>query len=91
MEPLQRRILADGRILELWVMIFNVRITITTPEDDGISYEDMWCYKMARRFDALSAFFSWDGVGEPPGWNKHPPTGRWREDGTPASEINQRG
>jgi hypothetical protein len=88
--PLLRRDLEDGRIVELHSMIFNYRITITSPENDGTCYDDMWCWKGERLAAALAAFAAWNGEGEPDGWNKHPPTGRWREDGTPATEINQR-
>ena len=89
-KPLQRRLLADGRILELWLQAFNFRITVTLPENDNICCEDLWCYKQSRLLEVLKAFEEWDGEGEPPGWNKHPPTGRWREDGTAGSEICQR-
>lgn len=88
--PLRRRVLPDGRILDLWVQMFNFRITVTLPENDDIYFEDMWCYKQSRLVEALAAFETWDGQGEPPGWNKHPPSGRWREDGTEASEVNHR-
>ncbi len=86
--PLARRVLNDGRILELWRMVFSFRLTVTLPENDGICWEDAWCY--TSQIDGLMAFALWDGRGEPNGWNKHPTSGRWRQDGTPASEINQR-
>lgn len=89
-KPLQRRVLPDGRIVELWLQVVNFRITITTPENDGVCFDDMWCYKQSRFVEVLEAFMAWSGEGEPPGWNKHPSTGRWREDGTAGSEINQR-
>jgi hypothetical protein len=87
---LLKRILPDGRILELVPMLFNLRITVTLPEHDGLFWEDAWCYKDKKA--ALSAYLSWDGTGEdgPPGWNKHPHTGRWRADGTAASEEVRR-
>lgn len=88
--PLRRRVLPDGRIAELHLQVYNFRITVTLPENDGMTYDDMWCYKQSRRLEVLKAFEEWNGEDEPPGWNKHPPSGRWREDGTPESEINQR-
>lgn len=79
--------LPDGRIVELMRMLFNYRIYIRQP-GDPFGYDDCWCYQ--SRIDAGAAFDTWDGEGEPPGWNKHPTTGRWRGDGLPGSEINQR-
>lgn len=85
-----RRVLPDGRILELLPMAFgNVRLTITLPELDGEAYEDGWCYHREGHGKAWIALLTWDGEGEPQGWNKHPFTGRYRRDGTPESEINQ--
>lgn len=88
-KPLHRRVLEDGRILELWLTVYNWRITITEPQSDGFCHENMWCFKRERLAEALAAFHDWDGAGEPEGWNKHPPTGRWREDGTAATERNR--
>ena len=86
-----RRVLADGRILELWAMLLgNVRLTITLPELDGRCWDDAWCFNRDNTIRALIAFATWDGEGEPDGWNKHPTSGRWRKDGSPESEINQR-
>lgn len=82
------RKLPDGRILELVPMLFTVRLTVSLPELYGVCYEDGWCFTDPAA--AVLAFETWDGEGDgPPGWNKHPFTGRWRKDGTPASEINQ--
>lgn len=38
------------------------------------SYDDRWCYRNYEQ--AKAAFDSWDGVGEPHGWAKHPRTRR---------------
>lgn len=89
--PLFRRVLEDGRIVELWPMLYNFRITITEPQNDGFTFDDGWCYTGDRLVAAKQAFDDWDGKGEPQGWNKHPTSGRWRGDGTAASEENQRG
>jgi hypothetical protein len=87
-KPIVRRVLDDGRIVELWRTVFNLRITITLPENDGMCWNDAWCFRDIGA--AFTAALSWDGEGEPDGWIKHPPSGRARPDGTPASEYNQR-
>lgn len=84
-----KKTLADGRIVELFRMLFNYRICISTPEVYGVFVEDAWCFKDLKA--ALAAFADWNGEGEPLGWNKHPKTGRWREDGTPESETGREG
>jgi hypothetical protein len=88
MDSLLRRVLPDGRVVELWRMLFNDRITIALAEHDGTFFEDAWCY--VDRALARAVAETWDGEGDPPGWNKHPNTGRWRPDGTMESEIDQR-
>jgi hypothetical protein len=80
-----RRLLPDGRILEVFRLIYTWRLTVTHPRDDGICWEDAWCYPTLPAIAA--AFFAWNGEGEPDGWIRHPVTGRRRPDGTAASEI----
>jgi hypothetical protein len=58
----------------MWRMLFNWRITITEPQNDGIYWEDAWCYNDSVICEA--AFKTWDGEGEPLGWVKHPMSGR---------------
>lgn len=87
-KPLARRVLEDGRILELWQMMFNVRLTVTLPENVDMCWEDAWCFR--DPVAAYVAIATWNGEGEPDGWIKHPPSGRARPDGTPASEYCQR-
>lgn len=41
-EALYRRVLADGRIIEVWPQVTNVHLTITLPGLDGQVYEDDW-------------------------------------------------
>jgi hypothetical protein len=67
-------------------MIYTVRLTVSRPELQDVCWEDAWCYR--EPIAALVAFMEWNGTGDdgPPGWNKHPLSGRWREDGTPATE-----
>jgi hypothetical protein len=43
---------------------------------------DLWCY--ADLSTAVQAAQSWDGVGEPAQWLRHPPSGRRRPNGDPA-------
>lgn len=84
----RRRVLPDGRYLDLVRMLFNWRLLVSDAANVDVSWEDAWCYQDEAAVHA--AFENWDGIGEPAGWNKHPTSGRWRHDGTPESEINQR-
>lgn len=74
---LHRKVLPDGRIVEVWRMLFNLRITVSEPQNDGICWEDAWCYNAPAV--CIAAFHAWDGEGEPVGWIKHPLSGRRRE------------
>lgn len=40
--PFYRRVLPDGRIIEVWPQLHNVHLTITKAEFDGQVYEDDW-------------------------------------------------
>jgi hypothetical protein len=56
---------------------------LTTSIISGVeisSYDDRWCYQTYEH--AKSAFDSWDGVGEPLGWTKHPRTRRRADNAT---------
>lgn len=75
--PLVRRVLPDGRIVEVWRMFYNNRITVTSPQNDGISWDEAYCYK--DRALAVRVAETWDGEDEPAGWNKNLQTGEWRE------------
>lgn len=86
--PLLRRVLADGRILEVWRYIFNHRLTIADPQHGGMYFADQWCYHDLPT--AERAFNEWDGDGEPAGWMKHPTTGRYMPNGDPARETVNR-
>lgn len=72
------RRLPDGSRLHLWSMIFNVRLSVSSPidaADDGST--DGWCFDRTNVMDAVIAFITWDGQGDPPGrWKKHVTTGR---------------
>ncbi len=50
-------------------------------------YEDRWCYEtVAQATDALAKWSGADGT-EPEGWHRHPPSGRRRKNGDPATEY----
>lgn len=51
----------------LWTWAIIADITET-------GYEERWCYHELG--DALYAFETWDGEGEPTGWHRHPTSGR---------------
>lgn len=87
--PVRRKVLPNGDVLELWLQMFNLRITYTLARDVNVSWERAWAYKLERRLEVLKIFEEWSGEGEPPLWNKCEVTGRWREDGTVATEIYQ--
>ena len=86
---IDERTLPDGRVLFLLKYLFNHRIAIA-PEAGSPFFDDEWCFKDPK--EAARVWATWDGEGEdgPPGWNKHPSSGRWREDGTAASEDKRR-
>lgn len=76
--PLYERTLDDGRILAVYQMLFTTRICIGP--NDGLTYEDGWCYPNTDR--ALHCAEIWDGEGDPGvGWIKQISTGRRRSDG----------
>lgn len=87
-KPLERRILESGDILELWRMLFTWRLTVTEPQNDGMCWSDAWCYDDQRA--ARTAFFRWNGEGEPAGWIKHPMSGRWQPSNLPVVTLDAR-
>lgn len=82
-----RRVFEDGRKLDLCRMLFNWRLCLGHTKTPWYN-DDEWCY--ANEATGIVAFLSWDLEGEPQGWIKHPDTGRYRPDGDPAREFNQR-
>lgn len=50
-------------------------------------YEDRWCFHNYAA--AKAALDAWNGEGEPQGWHRHPPSGRRRKGGDPATEEIQ--
>lgn len=68
-----------GWRVHLIPMIYTVRLSVSAPKDgrDDCATEG-WCYDVARStIDAVVAFCTWDGEGDPCGmWIKHTTTGR---------------
>lgn len=66
----------------LWIcladMMFTYRLMVCDPTPSGV--HEFYCYPKERGIvAALSAFFTWEGEGDPPdGWVKHHPSGRRR-------------
>lgn len=77
------RVLDDGRVLAVAPQIFTYRLVIGPVGAGWI--DDCWCYHDLRT--AVDQVGTWDGVGEPTGWHRHPFTGRRRPDGDPAGEY----
>lgn len=79
----------DGRWTAISNFIFTSAILIGDMFD-MYGHTDRWCYH--KRIDALSARLVWACAGykgEPPGWHRHPESGRRRENGDPDTEIIQ--
>jgi hypothetical protein len=62
----------------MWPMIYTQRLAVSSPFDGLIDLAtDGWCYDKRETVEALIAFLSWDGTGDPPGpWIKHLGSGR---------------
>jgi hypothetical protein len=71
------RKLDDGLFLGLKRFMARWRVHLVT--DDG-EVADQWCFDALN--DALLAFSTWTGAGEPVKWARHPPTGRVRDPAT---------
>jgi hypothetical protein len=84
---LYRRLLADGRLIDVTPLTFGrARLHIGPADDDA--YTNEWCYD-----DPLTALVSaaiWEGEGEPSGWSRHPKSGRRRPGGDPGKEYVHR-
>lgn len=60
-----------------WAAVAPMIVTyaiVTGQMGDEIGYDNRWCYN--RLVDAMMALNVWDGSGEPPGWHRHPGSGR---------------
>lgn len=70
--PIYQRDIGDGWRIELWQMLFNVRLVVT----DGAWVEKAYCYH--DELLAAKAATEWNGEGDPYGWFKDPHTGRYQ-------------
>jgi hypothetical protein len=67
------RDLGDDRWAALAPFGFTTALLVGR-QGDLSGYEDRWCYHTFAQ--ALAALLEWDGTGEPPGWHRHPGSGR---------------
>ena len=85
-ERVPERLLADGRKLWLYPMMYTYRLAIG--QADRNDFEDSWCYE--TREAGMKAFEEWDPLDpattEPSGWVRHPASGRRRADGDASRE-----
>lgn len=70
-------VLPDGRVCGVHRLLYHWTLHVDVHED---GYQDRYCY--ASEDSAISALLTWNGVGEPTGWHRHPKTGRRRNLGT---------
>lgn len=85
---LTTRVLEDGRVIDLWQQLFNLKITISRDIDDD-GWSDAWEYEELGA--AIVAFTTWDPTTapEPTGWYRNVASGRRRPGGDPAKEYVQ--
>jgi hypothetical protein len=77
------RVLLDGRLVCVEALFAHqVLLALTTPV---LHVQDGWIYASLEA--ALAAAQAWDGRAEPPGWHRHPRSGRCRPGGDPAREY----
>lgn len=77
----------NGTYVAVYPLMFHWTM-ITGDIENWEFYDDRWCY--ANETLARAALAEWqarDWEGEPTGWHRHPPTGRRRESGNPATEY----
>lgn len=84
-DALYVRPLESGMYIVVYKMMFNTRVCY----GDRIGIENSFCYP--TRASALAAASIWDGQGDAPdGWIKHVNSYRYRPDGDPKHEYDQR-
>lgn len=83
----ESRVLDDGRGLDVYPLLWGrARMLVTLADEIETDFaDDAWEFDSIVR--ALDAQASWDGTGEPAGWDRHPKTGRRRPDGDPERET----
>lgn len=71
-----RRELSTGETAWVIPTIYNARLIV----GDETTVSRFWCYAGPDGIiRACTALNGWDGVGDPPGWNKNGQTQEWRE------------
>lgn len=74
----------DKTYVAIIPFLYTCAVIVGDVSDDS-GYRDRWCY---HGFEAaLAAFEAWDGQGEPPGWHRHPSSGRRRPEGDAGREY----
>lgn len=87
--PLSRpRALSDGTYVMAKPLLFHWTV-IRGHVGDSVSYFDRWCFETRELAMAgLEAFPEYPEADfDPPGWHRHPNSGRRRPDGDPAREY----
>jgi hypothetical protein len=75
---------ADGRVAAIMPM---GAIDVLAVDINPWGHNDPYYYRSGG--SAAQALLAWDGELEPSGWFRHPPSGRRRVDGDPATEYFQ--
>lgn len=65
------KVLPDGRICGTHQLLFHYTLHVDMNE---YGYEERYCYDHLAV--AALALATWDGIGDPIGWTRHPRTGR---------------
>jgi hypothetical protein len=87
-EAIYYRALPDGLEITVYRMLFNHRVCFGEQGEWG-GVIDAYCYPTPDR--AIMAATLWNGEGEPlVGWTKHVMSHRYRPNGDPAREYDQR-
>ena len=86
-EPLFRRTLADNRLIDVVPLTYG-RARLHIGAADASWYDDAWDYDDPATATLVAA--TWDGDGDPPGFTRHPASGRRRPAGDPAREYIHR-
>lgn len=82
---LYRREIGDRLIGVLPLYAGRARLGIGPVGSDG--FDDVWDFPNRARAIAVAHVWNPDEDPEPPGWHRHPGSGRRRPDGDPAREY----
>lgn len=78
----------DGTYVALHRLMFHWTMIVGLIDDEQ-GYDDRWCYGRTEA-EVVAAHEEWRSrnyEGEPTGWTRHPPSGRRRVAGDPATEY----